>query len=118
MTIRKDDPKGAAGALKCPLHLLPPNPMQDIAWVLRGGADKYGEFNWLHNNVCASTYVGAIKRHLDSWWSGELTDPESGISHLAHVAASAMIVLDAQNFGTLNLNIPYKTEEPSNEDNL
>lgn len=112
MYPRKDDPKGAAGALKCPLHLLPPHSIRETANVLKTGAEKYGPYNWRGSNVCASTYVGAMMRHLTSWWDGELIDPESGISHLAHVAASAMIVLDAQNFGTLNLDIPYKTEEP------
>jgi len=51
--------------------------------------------------VCASTYVNAILRHLNAWRDGENLDPESGISHLAHVACSCNILMDADYCGTL-----------------
>lgn len=95
------DPKGAAGKLKCPLQLLPSAPQQQTAWVFRHGADKYGEYNWRKNNVIASTYMGAMRRHLEAWYSGEDEDEESGKDHLAHVIASAMILMDAKSHGTL-----------------
>jgi hypothetical protein len=59
------------------------------------GADKYGPWNWRETGVCASTYVNAILRHLNAWRDGEDLDPESGISHLAHIACSANILMDA-----------------------
>lgn len=95
------DPKGDAGAKKTPLHLLPPGACADTAKVLGLGADKYGPWNWRTHSVKASTYVGAIKRHLDAWWDGEEIDPESGLTHMAHIAASAMIVMDAARHDTL-----------------
>ena len=100
--ITGTDPKGEAGALKCPLQLLPSFPQQEAAWVFKHGADKYGAYNWRENHVVASTYMGAMRRHLEAWYNGQDIDPESGHHHLAHVIASAMIVLDADEHDTLS----------------
>ena len=99
--MNPNDPKGAAGALKTPLGLIPPYAMEQTAWVHKLGSDKYGPYNWRKTGVCASTYVNAILRHLNAWRDGETLDPESGISHLAHVACSCNILLDADHCGTL-----------------
>ena len=96
MKTQYNDPKGAAGAVKVPLGLIPPHAMEQTAWVHKLGADKYGPWNWRETGVCASTYVNAILRHLNAWRDGEDLDPESGISHLAHVACSANILMDAE----------------------
>jgi hypothetical protein len=40
-------------------------------------------------------------RHLNAWRDGEDVDPESGRSHIAHIAASCNILLDAEHCGTL-----------------
>lgn len=96
-----NDPKGAIGATKTPLALIPSFAMEQTAWVHRLGSDKYGPFNWRDTGVCATTYVAAIMRHLNAWRDGEDLDPESGISHIAHIACSCNILLDAQNCGTL-----------------
>jgi len=100
------DPKGAAGALKAPLQLLPPFPMEQLAWVHKLGADKYGSWNWRENKVEAMTYVGAIRRHLDAFVEGENQDPESKRSHLAHIMASCAILMDAEDQGQLIDNRP------------
>lgn len=103
------DPKGEAGKLKCPLHLLPPAAMSQTAWVLALGAHKYGPWNWRGSKVIeAMTYVGAIMRHLSAWTSGEDLDPESGKSHLAHIAASCSILMDATHVGNLIDNRPHQ----------
>lgn len=96
-----NDPKGAAGALKTPLGLIPPHAMEQTAWAHKLGAEKYGPFNWRSTGVCASTYVNAMMRHLNAWRDGEDLDPESGISHLAHIACSCNILMDADYCGTL-----------------
>jgi hypothetical protein len=96
-----NDPKGAAGATKTPLGLIPPYAMAQTAWVHGLGAAKYGAWNWRDTGVCASTYVSAIMRHMNAWRDGEDLDPESGITHLAHVAASCNILMDAHFCGTL-----------------
>jgi len=101
MNTQYNDPKGAAGALKTPLGLIPPSAMEQTALVHKLGAEKYGPFNWRDTGVCASTYINAILRHLNAWRDGENLDPESGISHLAHIACSCNILLDADYCGTM-----------------
>jgi hypothetical protein len=101
MNTQVNDPKGAAGALKVPLHLVPPYALEQTAWVHKLGSEKYGPYNWRKTGVCASTYVSAIMRHLNAWRDGEDLDPESGISHIAHIATSCNILLDAAHCGTL-----------------
>ena len=96
-----NDPKGQAGSLKAPLGLVPPYAMEQTAWVHKLGAEKYGPWNWRETGVCASTYVNAILRHLNAWRDGESLDPESGITHLAHIACSANILMDAEVCGKL-----------------
>lgn len=95
------DPKGAIGATKTPLHLIPSTAMEEQAWVHKLGAEKYGPYNWRHSKVCATTYIAAIMRHLNAWRDGQDKDPESGRSHLAHAMASCAIMLDAAAAGTL-----------------
>jgi hypothetical protein len=96
-----NDPKGAAGAKKCPMHLLPPVALEQIAWVMGLGAEKYKAWNFIEADVCASTYIGALLRHWSEFAKGVDIDPESGLPHLAHIAANCAIVLTAQQQGTL-----------------
>lgn len=99
--MNPNDPKGAAGALKTPLHLIPPVASAAAARVHALGERKYGFYNWRKTNVSTCTYIAAIKRHLDAFLDGEDLDPESGESHIAHIVASGNILLDAANHGTL-----------------
>ena len=93
----KTDPKGAAGDDKTPLQLIPLNALAPIAEVLKLGKIKYGERNWITSEgVSMQTYRGAILRHQAAIDRGEDIDPESGISHWAHIAASCLIVIDAE----------------------
>ena len=95
------DPKGEAGKAKAPLALLPPEALRQAAWAHALGAAKYGVANWRENNVNATTYVSAMMRHIGQYLDGEDADAESGLSHLAHVIASANILIDAKHCGTL-----------------
>jgi hypothetical protein len=116
MQTQYNDPKGQAGSLKAPLGLVPPYAMEQTAWVHKLGAEKYGPWNWRETGVCASTYVNAILRHLNAWRDGESLDPESGITHLAHIACSANILMDAEVCGKLQDDRnkrPDETEEGS-----
>lgn len=70
--------------------------------VRDGYVEQEGSFNWRRTGVCASTYVHAILRHLNAWRDGEDLDPESGRSHIAHVACCCNILLDAAACGTLD----------------
>ncbi len=95
------DPKGEAGSKKCPLHLIPPAASKQIAYAHKYGSDTYGAFNWRATTVCATTYIAAMLRHIDAFRDGEDTDPDSGLSHLAHVGANVNILLDAAACGVL-----------------
>jgi hypothetical protein len=96
-----NDPKGAAGAKKAPMHLLPPMPLMQLAWAMGHGAAKYGVNNFLDAKVLASTYIGAIGRHWAQFSSGEDNDNDSGLSHIALLAANCMILMAAADAGTL-----------------
>lgn len=70
------------------------------ARVMKSGADKYGRRNFRDSTILATTYVGAIRRHLNAFASGEDTDPNSGEPHLAHIRACCAVLLSAQDAGT------------------
>ncbi len=103
MSQHKDNPKliRALKDGKAPLEYLIDSVMDGDAHVMKGGADKYGIRNWIIDHIKASTYIGAIRRHLKAWSEGESIDPDSGWSHLYHIRASCAIVLDAERHGTL-----------------
>jgi hypothetical protein len=96
------DPKQAHGEKKPPLHLIPPAANDEMAKALALGASKYGQRNWvLGDCVNYTTYLAAMKRHIDRILDGEEIDPESGAHHLGHVMAGCGIVLDAKRHGKL-----------------
>lgn len=86
---------------KIPFDKLPFKVLAGDAAVHASGATKYGERNWRIDKILASTYEGAIMRHLMSWVNGEDVDPDSGYSHLYHIRACCAVVLDAEMHGTL-----------------
>jgi hypothetical protein len=96
------DPKAAYAAAKVPLGLIPPTFKAALSLALAFGARKYGKASWLdpaNRPVRASTYIDAMHRHLDAWASGEDTAEDSGVDHLAHLAASCAILVDARAAG-------------------
>lgn len=103
MTETSTNPKKGAGARKVPLHLVPPALAIGAAVALGEGAPIYGPFNWRDKPVDASTYIGAIERHLVAWKDGENVDPESrvGKTHLEGIAGCIAILLDSIAMNTL-----------------
>lgn len=99
--LHPNDTKGAAGAKKPPMHLLPPDALIETAKAMGHGAAKYGAWNFIEAQVCASTYIGAIGRHWCEWSKNRDTDADSGLSHLVHIAANCFILLTAMQQGTL-----------------
>lgn len=91
------NPKDLIGATKAPLSLLPWAGLTQVAAVFALGAKKYGPHNWREKGKAVQhmTYVEAAMRHLAAYIDGETIDPESGVSHLAHVAAGMLILTDA-----------------------
>lgn len=102
ISFQSEDVKKAAGAKKAQLVLMPPIAEHYICEVLQSGAEKYGEWNWRISGVEVSTYISAIKRHLAAIHAGEWLDPESRKPHIAHIGASACILLDADNQNKLD----------------
>lgn len=98
------NPKTAFGEAKPKLSDTPTIGIQLMGQVHSNGASKYGRFNWREHQVSSTVYYDAALRHLMAWFDGETIDPESGISHLAHVMACCNILLDAEKNGKLNDN--------------
>lgn len=92
---RRVDPKVAAAKHKLAMNVVPPAAIKAIVRALSLGANKYGAYNWRGKVVHMTTYYDAALRHLLAWLEGEDRDPESGVSHLAHAAASLAVLLDA-----------------------
>jgi len=77
---------------KLPLDLLPVESLEEIAKVLQFGKSKYGDWNWA-GGMKWSRVLGACLRHLFAWARGESTDPETGLSHLAHAGCCILFLL-------------------------
>lgn len=84
---RKDD----GGKLRA--SLLPKGTIAAVLRVLEFGARKYGEENWREVPGARRRYYDAADRHLRAWWEGEANDPDTGESHLAHLACCALFLL-------------------------
>ena len=83
---RKDDQE------KNRLDLIEPEFIEGVGKVLTFGADKYEPNNWQKVEDAEDRYYAAALRHLIAWRKGEKTDPESGLSHLYHVACNIMFL--------------------------
>lgn len=105
---RGTDPKAAVGITKVPLHLNPGSAAAHQAMAHADGAKKYGPFNWRSTEVLASTYIAAIKRHVDAWFDGEDNSQDANVHHLGHAMAGLAIMLDAMECGTLVDDRPVK----------
>ena len=86
---------------KSPFEYIPLRTLAGTAKVLEHGANKYGIRNWRKDPIKASTYQGAFLRHLEAYYEGEDIDPDSGASHLSHIMANCMVMLDAALENTL-----------------
>lgn len=95
------NPKDVVGATKAPLRDVPASLLAFVAPVFALGARKYGRLNWRTQPIREVAYIEAAERHLLALKDGQDIDPESGVSHWAHLAATAGIVLDARSVGTL-----------------
>ena len=74
--------------------LLPWGALADVVKVFEGGRAKYGgRYTW-RRGIKYSYLIAAIFRHLIVFLNGEDIDKESGCSHLAHVAANALMLLE------------------------
>lgn len=79
-------------AEKNKLDLLPWDALEQVGHVLSRGAKKYAPRNW-ERGMAWSHVTGSLHRHLSKWMQGEDIDPETGISHMAHVACNALFLV-------------------------
>lgn len=78
---------------KIRLELIPFEAVEEIAKVMTFGAKtKYDDHNW-RNGFKYSRLLGAALRHIFLWARGQNTDPESGLSHLAHAGCCILFLI-------------------------
>ena len=102
------NPKDIVATTKLPLHLIPMITQAYLAIGHFNGLGKYGRDNWRECGVLASIYTSAAKRHIDSWFEGEETDPDDKVPHLMGAITSLSILTDAQHTGMLNDDRKYR----------
>lgn len=73
--------------------LVPPSAIKGMAEVLTFGARKYKPNNWQQCEE-PERYLAAMLRHIEAWRTGETTDPDSGMHHLAHAMTNMAFMLD------------------------
>jgi len=92
---------------KAPIHLVPSQCIIGVAKVMGYGKDKYDEYNYRKGEgLDYMRLYDAAQRHMLAWSLGEDIDPESGLPHLDHAAASIMMLHDLQSRGGKNDNRP------------
>lgn len=74
------------------LNKIYPKFIEDIAKTLDFGDNKYGLMNW-KNYKDINDLTSALFQHYNQFNSGELLDSQSGLSHLAHIASNAMMLM-------------------------
>jgi hypothetical protein len=95
------NPKTQFGIAKPGEYYTPPIPFYEYSLAHLQGALKYGPFNWRDDPVSISTYLDAVKRHIDLYKAGQQQASDTGIHHLAHAMTCLSIVIDAEYHGTL-----------------
>jgi hypothetical protein len=71
--------------------------IKKVAEVLTFGAKKYTRNGWQTVDDAERRYTDAMYRHMNAIHQGEKIDPESGLSHRAHIACNAMFLLELDN---------------------
>lgn len=92
--VRITDPNtgGQKGQKQAQLGAIDPLSLLRVAEVAGFGAAKYERMNFVRGYRWSLSY-DALQRHMLAFWSGEDTDPESGLPHLAHAAWHALALL-------------------------
>lgn len=78
--------------------LLPYGALGDVAKVMTHGATKYGDRNW-EGGISQQRLMAAMMRHIAAWACGVTHDEESGLPHLAHASANALMLLSVVRVG-------------------
>ena len=92
---------GEKGQKLCQMGALDPKSLTAVGDVAGFGGIKYARYNFAKGYKWSLSY-DALQRHLMLFWGGELTDPESGLPHLAHACwhCLALLTFTMRNLGT------------------
>lgn len=93
--IEEFDPtKGIKNTGKLEWHYVPFDALEATVKVLNYGAKKYDKDNWRLVKNREEVYYDACMRHIFKWLAGETEDPETKLSHWAHVACCAWFMYE------------------------
>ena len=81
--------------------------LTEVCAVGTFGANKYTPHGWLSVPDAQQRYTDAMMRHWLKDQAGETVDPDSGLSHKAHFAWNALVILEL----TFDARIPEPTME-------
>ena len=95
LSSKSSNPKDSVGTKKAPSSTVSQLVMAEVGVAMLEGSLKYGRHNYRASGVMASVYYDAAMRHMRSWWEGEDTDPDSGLSHITKALASLTVLRDA-----------------------
>jgi hypothetical protein len=75
--------------------LLPWDTLEEIIKVLQFGAGKYSPWNWAEGDGFKyNRLFNSSMRHFIAWfWRREDKDPETGLSHIAHLGCNVLFLL-------------------------
>lgn len=110
-TSKETNPKDAIGISKAPMSTVPAAVLAEVGVAMLEGACKYGRSNFRIAGVRSSVYYDAAMRHLMSWWEGEDTDPDSGMSHVTKAITSLVVLRDAMIQGMCTDDRPPRSAE-------
>lgn len=81
---------------------LPLKDLELLAQVLEYGARKYSRDNWKKGGGHdPNRLIAACLRHLAAFQEGEYTDPESGLSHIAHACCNLVFIMRQVRLGQI-----------------
>jgi len=98
---------------KNPLELLPTEALKEIGLVLKYGAQKYDPWNW-KKGMRWSRLAGAALRHLYAWLEREPSDPETNLSHLAHLGCCVLFLITYEKL-RIGIDDRWQPSEESNK---
>jgi hypothetical protein len=83
-----------ADAGKADWSLMPFECVEEINKVLEFGVKKYSADNWKQGGGFKYRRIlNSLLRHIFAYMRGEDTDPESGLSHMAHAGCNVIFLL-------------------------
>lgn len=93
MSVNRNTPGVKNDAGKMRYDLIPPEPLEKVAFVYTMGAGKYTDHNW-RKGMAWSRVIGAMMRHIEAFRGGEALDQKDGQHHLASVVWCALTLME------------------------